>query len=376
MSRMRMMLWRGALMATVSAAVLAIGAQAAGAQQLGAAKKATAWLGESAQLVEGTHYKTYFHNFENPEEIESYEDVGLTIDGNLAFLAANSEAGNFKAQAKATKKWIQEKASSYEGGGSCTGTKSGELYAGPTAKVAVFQDANAVSATGTVKQLECLQATGGAEEGRIEDQSEFGDFSNTFGQSLGIIAFAQAGKSTPLSKAATYLVKQQCTEGTGAGGFRSSMGNTSTNCSAAEVEVDSTAIAVEALSEAGKTTAMEAAVEWLEGASHETEVEGKKQLFWESTACHAGEVPPISEPSVNSTAVSSMAYAIAGEPGVGKAERWIKSQQDKTGESWLNGCADPNAEVLNSNRIRATTQGVLGLLGIDYLELAAGIYAL
>lgn len=371
MSSMRKSLRRGGLVAAVLTATLAIGAQAASAQQINAAKKATAWLAEPAQLVEGSHFKTYFHNFEEPNKIESVDDAGLTIDGNLAFLAATGlEAGNFKTQAKATKKWIQEKAAAYEGGGSCTGTKTGELYAGPTAKVAVFQFANAAATSATIKQLECLLVANGAEEGRIKDQSSFGDFSNTFGQSLGVIALAQAGKTTGLNKAASYLASQQCTAGTGAGGFRSSLGNASTSCTAAEVEVDSTAIAVEALAKAGKTAAAETAVKWLEGVSHETEVEGKKQLFWESTAC-TGSL----EPSVNSTAVSSMAYAITGEPGVGKAERWIKSQQDKTGESWLNGCSDTSGEVQNSNRVRATTQGVLGLLGVNYLELATGKYA-
>jgi hypothetical protein len=123
-------------------------------------------------------------------------------------------------------------------------------------------------------------------------------------------------------------------------------------------------MAVEALKIAGKTAAAEAAQTWLETQSHQIEVEGQKQLYWESTACGA------SAPSVNSTAVSSMAYAIIGEPGVGKAERWIKSQQNA--EGWLNGCTDANAEVLNSNRVRATTQGVLGFLGVNYLDLAEG----
>lgn len=364
MSSMRKALRRGGLVALALAAVLAIGVGAASAAQPAAAKKAANWLALSGQLVEGTHFVTKYHE---GSEIGSFADVGSTIDGNFAFLAANAGAGeNYETQIAATAKWIGEHGSEYRGGGTCTGSKSGELFAGSTAKLGLFQLADKLSATESVKQLECLQVTSGTEKGRLSDQSEFGNFSNTFGQSIGVILLAEAGEATALKNAANYLVGQQCSSGA----YRSPLGNTTSTCLAGEVEVDSTAIAAEALFTAGTTKATKAAekaVAWLESQAHEIEVESQKQLYWESAACGS------SEPSVNSTAVSSMAYAIAGEPGVGKAQRWIKSQQSS--EGWLNGCADANAEVLNSNRVRASTQGVLGLLGVNYLDLATGAYA-
>jgi hypothetical protein len=174
------------------------GVPAASARQKAAAKRATNWLAEPAQLVEGNHFVTFFHNFEEPEEIESFNDIGLTIDGNFAFLGSNFWTNqNYETQIEATAECIEEHAAEYNGGGSCTPTVEEELFSGSTAKLADFQLANGLSASGTIEQLECLQVASGPEQGRIKDQSSFGNFSNTFGQSLGIIAFNAAGSTAP-----------------------------------------------------------------------------------------------------------------------------------------------------------------------------------
>lgn len=355
MSRMRTALRRGALMATVLAAVLAIGVQAASANETVAAGKAATWL--SGQLTGGNHYLTYFHKFGEPATIESYEDVGLTIDGNFAFLAATAETGtSYKTQAKATQKWIQEHAAGYEGGGTCGG--AGEVYAGSVAKIAVFQLANALSAKKSVETLECLEKAS-KETGRISNQGGEEDFSNPFSQGLAIIALEEKGTKEAAKKAAEYLLSQQCT-GTEAGAFLSFFGSAHPSCNAGEPEVDATAMAVEALITAGKLGAAVEGMEWLE-AHAEPESPG---VYWKNTACTGSP-----EKSTNSTALATLNVA---EPMISEGQAWLAAQQGS--EGWLEGCSDPNSQVLGSNRVRATTQGVLGLLYFYYLKLATGLY--
>lgn len=367
MSPIERALRRVAFPALLAMSALALLAPAAGASPAEKAADAADWL--KTELTEGDHFVTHYWN--EAEEVKSFPDIGLTIDGNLAFLAANTVAG-YTPQIEATAEWVEENAAGYYGGGTCDPeSPSGEVYAAPLAKLAVFRLANEINATAAVEQLECLRQGTGEEAGRISDQSEFGDFSNTFGQALGVIALvaSPAGEAAAVESAAEYLIGQQCEGLETAGAFRATLGHEAeSECDTEaggpnQAEVDATAVAAQALFAAGEVEAAQAAVEWLE---EQAQPDGPQREYWESTACGAGP-----QPSVNSTALAVTGYvAASGEPpAVAKAQAWLEMRTSIAG--WMEGCLEEESvEVRESNRARATTQGVLGLLGTTYRALA------
>ncbi len=133
-----------------------------------------------------------------------YPDYGVTADAVLALDAA----GTGQTEAAATTTYLEDNVLSYTGFGD-----PAEIYAGPVAKLlnlAVAQQVDPTDFGGTdlVTTLEGLEDV----EGRFSDQSQYGDNSNVFGQSLAVGGLARAG-SGPSAESVQLLRDQQCDDG-------------------------------------------------------------------------------------------------------------------------------------------------------------------
>lgn len=168
----------------------------------------------------------------NHFESFGYPDWGLTADGVLGLDAA----GTGQTQAAASSADLATHVDDYITGEAYGDT--GSAYAGATAKLLVIAlaqgaDPTAFGGVDLVATLQSLEAP----SGQFTDESTFGDYSNTFGQSFAIMGLRKAG-ATPDAAALTFLRDQQCTDG----GFRLYFG--ATPCTS---DPDSTSLAVQAL---------------------------------------------------------------------------------------------------------------------------------
>lgn len=163
-------------------------------------------------------------------EGQTFDDIGLTIDTVVGMTAAGSGGD---ASSAATD-YVVEHADSYDGAGK-------DVYAGATAKLLTLASARGldprdVGGTNLVAQQRSLEQP----NGQFADSSEQGDYSNTIGQSLGIIGLERAGVD-PSAESVDYLLAQQCD----AGGFSLKY---ESGCTA---NPDATSLAVQALSAVG-----------------------------------------------------------------------------------------------------------------------------
>ncbi|MGZ3148226.1 peptidase [Lentzea chajnantorensis] len=281
---------------------------------------AAGWL--AAQLVDGERLETDFGGVK-------YPDQGLTIDAVLAFSAARSADGH----ADRAIAWLAKP----EIAGAYLGT-DGEAYAGAHAKLAVAarvkgKDPRAFAGRDLLAGLTALQAP----SGRYTDRSQFGDFSNAFTQSYGVIALKDG-------KAAGYLAASQCPDG----GFPVAF-----ETSPCVSDVDATAIVVQALRSTGRPTG--SALTWLRG---------RQQADGGFPSAQSGS-------NANSTGLA--AQVLSGQSAA-KARAYLRSLQV--------GCSAPVADrgaiafdstgFTPATATRATAQAVLGLTGANLATLRGG----
>lgn len=163
-------------------------------------------------------------------------DYGLTLDGVIAM----DSAGVGRQTAQRATAYVADHIGEYIGTGK-------EKYAGATAKALLVSLLQALSPKGSLggvdltTRLESLESTSGPASGRFSDVSQYGDNSNTIGQSLALVSLKRAGRTlTPESTG--YLDQQQCP----GGGFRLAMADT--RCTtAAQADTDATSYAVQGL---------------------------------------------------------------------------------------------------------------------------------
>ncbi|MDQ6687839.1 MAG: peptidase, partial [Actinomycetota bacterium] len=158
-------------------------------------------------------------------------DYGSTIDSVLALDAAHTA----QYEAKRAQIYVAQHIGQYVGNGT-------ERYAGPTAKALLMAQAQRVKPTGYLTGYNLRDSLRSLEQsnGRFTDKSKYGDYSNTFSQSLAIIALRRVGVAVG-APAVRYLYLQQCP----GGGFRQTEADT--RCATASADVDSTSVAVQAL---------------------------------------------------------------------------------------------------------------------------------
>ena len=131
-----------------------------------------------------------------------FDDYGLTIDTALAL----RDVGRRKADVRAARSAVAAGIGNYIGTGS-------EQYANATAKALVFalRTGAAPRGFGGVNLVRRLVALTG-DNGRIADQSAYGDFANVFGQAYAARGLT-ATHAARAHEATRFLLKQQCRSG-------------------------------------------------------------------------------------------------------------------------------------------------------------------
>lgn len=292
------------------------------------ASAAAGWLAD--QLVDGQ-----FLVFDGTD----IPSPGLTIDATLAF-AATGVAGS--AAAVATD-WLvtPDVVAGYLGAG------EDEAFAGAHAKLAFGAevqglDPTAIGEVDVLAGLLDLQS----EDGRFQDRSEFGDFSNAFSQSFAILALAGApAGGVPagvLDLAVEFQLSEQCPDG----GFPEQFAQDT--CTS---DVDATAMVVQALLGAGQDPT--AALDWL---ADQQQPDGG---FLGAAGVNA-----------NSTGLAAQALRAGGRDATAdQAVAFLESLQvgcdgpdDQRGS--VPSTADEPGDVP-----RATAQAILGMAGVGMADL-------
>ena len=291
------------------------------------ARVAAGWL--SRRFVDGTHLTTTYDG-------TAYDDAGLTLDAVLAFAAAKT---NDVTAARAMT-WLAEPArlAGYLGDG------TQESYAGAHAKLVLTLkvrglDPSSYGGRDPLAELAGLQRA----DGRLSDRSQWGDYSNGFGQSLGAIALDRAGRSAAGRKAADYLAGQACADGSVPVVLEQS------TCVG---DRDATAMALQAFTATGRGAAAQKAAKWLA-----TQVRTKGHVNANSAGLAAAGLDQV-----------------RGYGAVADAARaYLRSLQVPCSASFdrrgaIKYTPGPYDESL---AVRATTQAALGLTGADLETLVS-----
>ncbi|MGI8614916.1 MAG: hypothetical protein ACR2KL_13385 [Nocardioidaceae bacterium] len=158
-------------------------------------------------------------------------DWGLTVDTLIA-LAAD---GHHPRRVVKVTRVLAHHVPAYTGRGS-------ERYSGASAKLLLAakiarRDVRSFRGHNLRRRVLALVS----DAGRLRDQSKYGDFSNVFGQSYGVLGLARTG-GVP-DQVVHYLLRQRCT----AGYFRIEEGATTCTTASGAPDVDATALALQAM---------------------------------------------------------------------------------------------------------------------------------
>lgn len=292
-------------------------------------------------------------------ETAGFPDYGLTLDAVLAMDSAG--VGDYRSEKATT--YVADHLAGYIG----DGTK--EKYAGATAKSLLVALSQQVTPKGTLGGVDLVQRLESLEDGdgRFADVSDFGDFSNTIGQSLALVSLKRAGAG-PDSSAAFFLERQQCPNG----GFRVQMADARcTRASAADT--DATSYAVQAMLASPRTTA------------RNNRIRNAARYLTTQTGSDGGVKggAPTNTPNANSTGMASLSFESAGYPKWGERTRgWLLGMRfgcgfapdirgavayDKARRS--DAKADGSQAKLIDQDRRSTAQAVLGLSGVSLLDI-------
>jgi hypothetical protein len=226
-----------------------------------------------------------------------YPDYGVTADAVLALDAA----GTGQTEATAATAYLAANVGNYASYDDGDPDTVDDIYAGSVAKllnVAIAQgvDPEAFGGWDLVATLEARENG----QGRFVDQSPFGDYSNTFGQSFALIGLSRA-RGSVTTAARSYLVAQQCP----GGGFALTM--TDAGCSSdANADPDATAMAVQALLVTGGASA--AASDGLDYLADLQDADGA-----------IGGAGPTAAPNANSTGLAGQAFLAGGRTAQARA---------------------------------------------------------
>lgn len=209
---------------------------------------------------------------------QSYDDLGLTIDAILG-MSASGTGGEISQTAT---DYVIANAGAYYGFGD-------EVYAAATAKLLTFVSARGldprdVGGVDLVEQLQSLED----ENGQFVDRSEWGDYSNTLGQSFGVIGLKRAG-TNPSPASIDTLLAQQCQDG----GFSLDF---AAGCVS---DPDATSVAVQALETVGgHDTATASAADYLQSR--------------QASDGGVGGGATTEGPNANSTGLAAVAFRLTG----------------------------------------------------------------
>jgi hypothetical protein len=270
------------------------------------AELAADWL--AGELTDGI-----VHN-----EQYNFDDIGLTLDFFLALDELEVKPGVRDRILDA----VEPQVEGYVGtGGEAYAAQHGKLL---TALQLGERGLGEYAGGGLFATLRSLVQEDGRRAGRASDRGQFGNNTETIGQSYVVEAFALAGRM-PLAKSTTgYLLKQQCDKGY----FRESMkgsltceGGRSKGVGASSV--DATAIAVEAL-----RTARRAGVKGLRNDIRDA------HRWLRNVQNRNGSFTGNDVQNSNSTGLAAAALAHSAYPGAARrAARWLTRLQVTEGNS-------------------------------------------
>lgn len=304
------------------------------------AEAAASWLAD--QFVDGERFESSFDG-------DVFPDHGLTIDAVLALAAA----GVADDTAAAATDWLEQS------GTTAAYLGSPDTYAGSLAKLSLLAQVRGLDPTAWgedgVDLIAALQDRE-QENGRFTDESEFGDFSNSIGQSIAIIALDRQPGEAPSDESIDLLLRSRCDDG----GFGLELEPAAGECASG---VDTTSYAVQALIAADRdddADEIAGAVGYLlsvqqDGGGFGTDGTG-------------------GAPNANSTGLGAQALRVVGEDAAADAgsgfvtglQRGCDAGEDVRGAIDFDGGAfDP------SNAARATSQGLLGLVGGGFANSTA-----
>lgn len=281
---------------------------------------------------------------------ESYDDLGLTLDAIFSITAT----GTADAQAAASTQYVVSNAGAYYGTGE-------DVYAGATAKLLTAAtarglDPRAVGGVDLVERLQSLEQ----ESGQFADASQWGDYSNSLGQSFALIGLSRAG-ANPSTAAVDFLLAQQCADG----GFSLDYVD---GCVS---DPDATSVAIQALSVVGgHDDVVAAAADYLEGK--------------QGTNGGLGGGATTEGPNANSTGLAAMAFRAAGRDAAAvKAQGFLQSLALGCATPQLAGAIayDPAAKAeleakgaaatADDQTTRSSAQALIGLTDQTYVTVSA-----
>jgi hypothetical protein len=280
----------------------------------------------------------------------TFFDGGNTIDALVALSAVGTQQG----QSDASLDYLESNLDSYIG-------SFGEVYAGPLAKtllatVVTGTDPTTFGGHDLVAELQALETT----KGRFSDTSAYGDYSNTIGQSLAVIALSRAGQGLN-APAVQLLLDQQCADG----GFRGTIDDKGGCVS----DADATAFAVQALLVASDTLICGTAAEGLTAEAAGAAGQGL-DLLEDVQDPSGGFASDEGALNANTTGVAAQALTAGGRTAAADAARSFLAtlQYDDTSPVALRGgiafSADTRSSTAPSDSdLRATPQATLALAG-------------
>jgi hypothetical protein len=287
-----------------------------------------------------------------------YFDGGNTIDAVLALDGA--KVG--RASADAALGYLEDNVNAYVGSPGLTDPSSPETYAGPLGKlvlgvVAHGADPADFGGQDLVARLEGLLQ----DDGRFSDASAYGDYSNTIGQSLDLIALGRATGDVDES-AIDFLLDQQCADG----GFRGNLAPAGGTCTS---DVDATAVATQALVGFGADAEADDALDFLEARQQDS----------------GGFVSGDGVTNANTTGLAAQAFAAAGRStALSAAQGFLADLQlDCAAIPDLRGgipfstadratlLKEPANQAAIDKMLRATPQATLGLAGGTLLDVTS-----
>jgi len=288
-------------------------------------------------------------------------DGGNTIDGIIALSAVGTE----QAQADASLAFLQSHLGDYIGSGK-------EVYAGPLAKtllavVVAGGDPKAFGGHDLIAELQALETT----QGRFSDESAYGDYSNTIGQSLAVLGLARAGQGIDVG-AVQQLLQRQCDDG----GFAGSLA-TAGGCAS---DPDATAFAVQALLAVSSSTFCNGDAEGMAARAAAAAAAGLN-LLANIQGATGGFTSADGAVNANTTGVAAQALTAGGRTSAADAAiAFIKDLQygDSSAVALRGGIAfsadTRSTTVPTDSDLRATPQAALGLAGSSLVSvLAPGI---
>jgi Tfp pilus assembly protein FimT len=241
-----------------------------------------------------------------------FDDYGLSLD---VFLALDA-LGTRSTAAASVLNAVDDDPGAYIGAGT-------ESYAGATGKLATAvelagRNPRSFGGVNLVARLQQrVHTAADAQRGRGTDESQYGDFSNTIGQSF-VVRGLSGGRSNMTGEAVDFLVKQQCA----AGFFREAMESVDFTCDGGTAaqsapSVDATGFAVQAL-----VAARSNGTKGLDGAI-------RKAASWlVRTQRTNGSFVGNGVANTNTTGLAATALSLAGRPvAAERAAAWVSRRQ-------------------------------------------------